>query len=172
MRETFGLATDEANLEKGIVCSRAIWFIFTRAGIPYNSENRYLSTAMMTDSDSMMSQEFERCDSERFRIGDILVYRDDERERPNGHVVMVIDPGKRIAWGSHGWDGNEGKRGVEYQLIKHKKDWRRWDRKTMYRKACWRHRLFSVQAETSRGLPGISALKSACLTNKRCGMIL
>jgi hypothetical protein len=168
----WSLPTDEANLDKGIDCSRAIWFAFTRAGVPYNSDKRYLSTAMMTGNDSLMSEEFERCDnSAHFQIGDILVYRDEEREKPDGHVVMVIDPGKRIAWGSHGWDGNEGDRGVEYQLIKIKQDWERWDRKTMYRKACWRHRQFSAQAGTTRGLPGISALSSACSPEKQCGLI-
>jgi hypothetical protein len=168
----WSLPTDEANLEKGIDCSRAIWFAFTRAGIPYNSGDRYLSTAMMTDNDSPMSEEFERCDNTaHFRIGDILVYRDEERENPDGHVVMVIDPDKRIAWGSHGWDGNEGDRGVEYQLIKKKKDWERWDRRTMYRRACWRYRQFAAQAETTRGLPGISALTDACSSRNQCGLI-
>ena len=168
----WSLPTDEANLEKGIDCSRAIWFAYTRAGVPYNSDERYLTTAMMTGNDSLMSEEFERCDnSTQFQIGDILVYRDEEREKPDGHVVMVIDPSKRIAWGSHGWDGNEGDRGVEYQMIKIKQDWERWDRKTMYRKACWRHRQFSSQAGTTRGLPGISALSSACSAKKQCGLI-
>jgi hypothetical protein len=168
----WSLPTDEANLEKGIDCSRAIWFVFTRAGVPYNSDGRYLSTAMMTGDGSKMSEKFQRCDnSDGYRIGDILVYRDEEREKPDGHVVMVIDPGKRIAWGSHGWDGNEGDRGVEYQLIKIKKDWQRWDRKTMRRKACWRHQQFSAQASTTRGLPGISALSTACSPEKQCGLI-
>lgn len=168
----WSLPTDEANLEKGIDCSRAIWFAFKRAGIPYNTGNHYLSTAMMTGSDSLMSEEFERCDdTPRFRIGDILVYRDEEREKPDGHVVMVIDPDKRIAWGSHGWDGNEGDRGVEYQEIKKKQDWKRWDRTTMYRKACWRHKQFIAEARTTRGLPGIRGLAEACSTKKQCGLM-
>jgi len=168
----WSLPTDDTNLEKGIDCSRAIWFAFTRAGVPYNSDGRYLSTAMMTGEDSKMSEEFQRCDnSDGYRIGDILVYRDEEREKPDGHVVMVIDPAKRIAWGSHGWDGNEGDRGVEYQLIKIKQDWQRWDRKTMLKKACWRHRQFSAQAGTTRGLPGIDALSTACSPEKQCGLI-
>jgi hypothetical protein len=168
----WGLPTDEANLERGIDCSRAIWFSFKRAGIPYNTGNHYLSTAMMTGSDSLMSEEFERCDdTPRFRIGDILVFRDEEREKPDGHVVMVIDPDKRIAWGSHGWDGNEGDRGVEYQEIKKKQDWKRWDRTTMYRKACWRHKQFTADTRTSRGLPGIRGLAKACSVTRQCGLM-
>jgi hypothetical protein len=72
------------------------------------------------------------------QIGDILVYRDGQRG--NAHAVMVIDPERRIAWGSHGWDGNakelkvEHDTEVEYRLIKDKKDWERWDRKSMDRK--------------------------------------
>ena len=56
------------------------------------------------------------------------------------HVVMVIDPGKRIGWGSHGWDGTvkpgqKVERGVQYQLIKYSDDWDRWDRKNMKKAA-------------------------------------
>ncbi|MEN8206793.1 MAG: caspase family protein, partial [Pseudomonadota bacterium] len=167
----WSLPSDEANLEKGIDCSRAIWFAFTRAGLPYNTGDRYLSTAMMTGNSTRMPDEFVRCDNDaRYRIGDILVYRDEEREKPDGHVVMVIDPDKRIAWGSHGWDGNEGDRGVEYQEIKKKQDWKRWDRRTMYRKACWRHKQLIADARTTRGLPGIRGLAEACSATRQCGL--
>ncbi len=128
--------TDDENLQRGIDCSRAIWFAFTRAGLPYNRDDRYLSTAMMVSDNTLMEDEFESCsDDPHLQTGDILVYRDDSRG--DGHVVMVIDPAKRIAWGSHGWDGNpkilpvEPDKGVEYQKIKFKTDWERWDRKTM-----------------------------------------
>lgn len=168
-------ASDTENLKKGIDCSRAIWFAFTRSGLPYNADNRYLSTAMMAAENSPMADRFERCDNDpELRLGDILVYRDDARG--DGHVVMVIDPDKRIAWGSHGWDGNakelsiEPDTGVEYQLIKYKQDWERWDRKTMARKACWRYREFAPAAEwaLTRGSLGNNALKKACNAATQC----
>ncbi|MCK5719916.1 MAG: hypothetical protein KAH84_08235, partial [Thiomargarita sp.] len=40
-------SSDRANLRKGIDCSRAIWFAFTRAGLSYNNSNSYLTTAGM-----------------------------------------------------------------------------------------------------------------------------
>ena len=77
---------------------------------------------------------------------------------------MVIDPQRRIAWGSHGWDGSvaemkiEPENGVQYQLIKYKPDWARWDRRAMVEKACWRYRLFADDAKTTRGRLGTDAL--------------
>jgi hypothetical protein len=93
------------------------------------------------------------------------VYRDDQRG--DGHVVMVIDPGKRIAWGSHGWDGNAAEleitpeTGVEFQRIKYKPDWDRWDRKNMHAKACWRYRTFKDVVAAGGG-PGLKALADPC----------
>jgi hypothetical protein len=166
--------TDEENLRLGIDCSRAIWFAFTRAGVSYNREDRYLTTAMMVGGDTLMQDEFESCLGDPdLQIGDVLVYRDDTRG--DGHVVMVIDPEKRIAWGSHGWDGNprqlpvEPDTGVEYQKIKFKPDWERWDRKTMGLKACWRHRSISAQGARFRGQPGSRPLVNACNASKSCG---
>jgi hypothetical protein len=166
--------TDEENLQLGIDCSRAIWFAFTRAGLPYNRDDRYLTTAEMVGDDTRMQDEFESCaDDPDLQIGDVLVYRDDVRG--DGHVVMVIDPAKRIAWGSHGWDGNPGilpvepDKGVEYQKIKFKSDWERWDRKTMMRKACWRYRTFAEEVESKRGLPGLNALENICNASRNCG---
>ena len=167
------LPTDDENLKRGIDCSRAIWYAFTRAGLPYNSGNRYLSTAMMVGESSPMTEQFENCSADNMQLGDVIVYRD--ATRGDGHVVMVIDPVKRIAWGSHGWDGNAGEfkvepdTGVEYQLIKYKQDWDRWDRPNMIRKACWRYRAFSEEARTPRGQPGLRALMEACDARKRCG---
>lgn len=163
--------TDALNLSEGIDCSRAIWFAFTRAGLPYNRSDGYLSTAGMLGPASRMSDQFDSCSGE-LHLGDIVVYRDAQRE--TGHVVMVIDPQKRIAWGSHGWDGNvrEGKladTGVEYQLIKYKKDWQRWDRPDMERKACWRYRRFAGDAATPDGQPGMKALAEVCTAAKQCG---
>lgn len=166
--------SDIDNLQKGIDCSRAIWFAFTRSGLPYNADNRYLSTAMMVAANSPMADQFERCDDDpELRLGDILVYRDDTRG--DGHVVMVIDPDKRIAWGSHGWDGNakelsiEPDTGVEYQLIKYKQDWERWDRKTMTRKACWRYRRLAPSGwALLRGSIGNKALKNVCNVSTQC----
>lgn len=165
--------TDKENLALGIDCSRAIWFSFTRAGLKYNRDNRYMHTAIMVGDDSLMADEFERCD-DQLRLGDILVYRDEKKG--GGHVVMVIDPEKRIAWGSHGWDGPvpnlpvEPDTGVEYQLIKYKKDWQRWDRSTMFRQACWRYGAFIKEAKTQRGLPGVKALSNVCRASKQCGV--
>lgn len=141
-------ANDSENLATGIDCSRSIWFAFTRAGLPYNRSDRYLATADMVTSKTWMKDEFETCEAP-YRTGDVLVYRDDKRGV--GHTVMVIDPEQRIAWGSHGWDGN-GKlmkiapdTGVEYQLIKVKKDWERWDSANMTLRSCWRYKRFAEE---------------------------
>ncbi len=168
-------ASDEENLREGIDCSRAIWFAFTRSGLPFNGGNGYLATAGMVGPSSRMMEQFESCtDDPDLRLGDIVVYRDEARGV--GHVVMVLDPAKRIAWGSHGWDGNvtEGKladTGVEYQLIKYKKDWQRWDRPGMERKACWRYRRFTTEARDPRGQPGVKALADACNRERQCGRL-
>jgi hypothetical protein len=164
--------TDEANLSIGIDCSRALWYTFTRSGLPYNRDDRYLHTGLMVGDDSIMSDEFVQCPlDEGMQLGDILVYRSDSDEpgrRNTGHTVMVIDAEKRIAWGSHGWDG-EGRQpdidpdtGVEYQLIKFKPDWQRWDRSDMSLKACWRYNVFIEEAENGRGVPGAEALSDPC----------
>jgi hypothetical protein len=162
-------ATDDANLRVGIDCSRSIWYAFTRSGLPYNRNDRYLTTSQMVSPDSVMADEFEQCPAnEENQLGDILVYRSDDPQRNDGHVVMVIDPQKRIAWGSHGWDG-EGRTpgvvpdtGVEYQLIKFKPDWQRWDRTDMSLKMCWRYRRFADEAQNGSGVPGVSAVSSVC----------
>lgn len=165
-------ATDEANLRKGIDCSRAIWFAFTRSKLPYNNRNdAYLNTSEMVLPTSRMADRFDRCPAnESPRLGDILVYR--SSTRGDGHVVMVIDEGKRVAWGSHGWDGEAkaehyaipADTGVEYQLIKYKKDWQRWDRGDMQLKACWRYRQFAQEVTRGVGIPGMQALSRSCDT--------
>lgn len=173
----WSLASDLANLEKGIDCSRAIWFAFTRSDQPYNSKSdRYLPTVSMVNQDSLMAEQFERCDTEPVQLGDVIVYRDDIKG--DGHVVIAIDPLKRIAWGSHGWDGNgrqadvEADNGVEYQLFKYKKDWERWDRSTMEKKACWRYKAFIKERSTGKGLPGVAALNNVCDDENKCGFPL
>lgn len=171
----WNLATDQDNLQRGIDCSRAIWYVFTRAGLPYNRGNRYLSTEMMARKDSPMAEAFEDCSGKPPQLGDVVVYRDDGRG--DGHVVMVIDPAKRIAWGSHGWDGSgkalkiEPDTGIEYQLIKNKQDWERWDRATMTRKACWRYGTFGEGTGRLFGQPGLRALENACDVRNRCGAL-
>lgn len=167
-------SSDDENLKVGIDCSRAIWFAFTRAGLRYNKNDQYITTAQMVASNSRMADEFERCDNDSLELGDILVYRDDKKG--DGHVIMVIDPNKRIAWGSHGWDGNAKKlkiepdTGVEYQLIKYKPDWKRWDRTTMDRKACWRHRQITAESIQTRGALGGNALRNACKAELQCSL--
>jgi hypothetical protein len=170
-QHAWGRATDADNLREGIDCSRAIWFAFTRAGLPYNGGDGYLSTASMVGPASRMGEEFDSCSGD-LRLGDVVVYRD--AQHGTGHVVMVIDPQKRIAWGSHGWDGNVNEglppdTGVEYQLIKYKKDWQRWDRPGMERSACWRYRRFASEARGPDGQPGTRALAQVCDSATRCG---
>lgn len=167
-------STDEANLKKGIDCSRAIWFAFTRAGLPYNEDNKFLTTANMARLDSPMTKYFKRCDNDEYQIGDVLVYRDEKQG--DGHVVMVIDPQLQIAWGSQGWDGNakEGLQpdtGVEYQKIKYKPDWERWDRKTMEFKACWRYEQIAQELKTFSDRLGFRALGEVCNVYQDCGRL-
>lgn len=167
---------DADNLKLGIDCSRAVWFAFTRAGLPYNGRSPesprpagfakdYLTTAEMVAPGTAMADLFESCSPGDPRLGDLLVYRDDARG--DGHVVLVIDPAKRYAWGSHGWDGNaaelkeEPRTGVEFQRIKYKPDWDRWDRKNMLAKACWRYRAFTRELAAGGG-PGLRALEDPC----------
>lgn len=166
--------SDAANLQEGIDCSRAIWYAFTRAGLPYNETNRYLSTAEMVGNRSAMAREFASCGESEPILGDVLVYRDAAQQA--GHVVMVIDPDKRIAWGSHGWDGNvnaglPADTGVEYQLIKYKPDWQRWDRPGMERTACWRYGKFAAEALRAEGQPGTRAVQFACDAKRQCGRL-
>jgi hypothetical protein len=159
-------ASDEANLAAGIDCSRATWFAFSRAGLSYGPGNGYLTTAQLAPKGSPLARDFDRCDGQPLQIGDLVVYRDDQQG--DGHVVMVIDPLRRIAWGSHGWDGTakelkvEPATGVEYQLIKYKPDWGRWDRTNMVEKACWRHRALAAEAAGPKGRPGVKAIESPC----------
>jgi hypothetical protein len=146
-----------------------MWFAFTRSGLQYNRDNSYLATADMVTSSTRMADEFEHCPAnETPQLGDLLVYR--SAKKKDGHVVMVIDPMKKVAWGSHGWDGEakdahyaiEPDTGVEYQRIKYKPDWRRWDRQDMELKACWRYRAFREDAHAGTGVPGVAALEHSC----------
>jgi hypothetical protein len=165
-------ASPADNLKMGIDCSRAIWFAFTSAGLPYSGSNAYLPTADMVAASSRMAEAFDRCDGQPRQIGDVVVYRDDRSG--DGHVVMVIDPQHRIAWGSQGWDGSGAEAGlvpdtgVEYQVIKYKPDWRRWDRTGMLEKACWRYRRFAQEARSLEGRPGALALGSDPCAADQC----
>jgi hypothetical protein len=166
---------DVQNLRRGIDCSRAIWFTFTRAGLPYNTNNSYLSTAEMVSRNGPMHDQFETVSlAGPFEIGDVLVYRDETQG--DGHVVMVIDSTARIAWGSHGYDGRvrirevkEASIGVQYQKIRYKKDWLRWDRPNMDLVAVWRYRQFAREIKLPGGQPGLRALEHACDSSKQCG---
>jgi hypothetical protein len=161
--------TDEANLKKGIDCSRAIWYVFKKAGLPYNRSNSFLATASMLGPNSRMSDYFESCDGKPYQIGDVLVYRD--TTDTTGHTVMVIDPDltQRIAWSSAGYDssapkgsGRKPDTGVEYQKIMSRHDWQRWDKIDMQLKSCWRYRQFSKEIKEPGGGPGLQALSKAC----------
>ena len=181
--------SDAANLEKGIDCSRSIWYAFTRSGLKYtdrtslpaneascrpygSADNDYLTTADMVGPTSPLATEFDDCMADRpFRTGDVLVYRDETRGV--GHTVMVIDPVERVAWGSHGWDGNpllggKADTGVEYQDILRKPDWGAWDRKTMTLKACWRHKEF--EPRTGYNLDWFNKVSCAETTQGYCTM--
>ncbi len=162
-QHSWNKSSDEKNLAVGIDCSRAIWYAFTRAGLPYNKKNdSYLATFQMVGQKSLMADFCEPCGDE-LQIGDILVYRD--ATRGDGHTVMVIDPVKRISWGSHGWDGYHTDTGVEFQKIKVKKDWQRWDRKTMLQVACWRHNTLSEEAQKPTMRRGHRAMENHCECN-------
>lgn len=96
--------SDADNLRKGIDCSHAIWFAYTRAGLQYNdrkatvnpkeptlaTRGAYIATAAMVDTDSLdlarinlsnvpasaMRDQFESCRLDPvLRPGDVLVYR-------------------------------------------------------------------------------------------------
>ena len=127
----------------------------------------------MADEASLMSDQFENCSGDPvLRLGDLLVYRNDDRGA--GHAILVIDPNKRIAWGALGWDGNaresmDASSGVEYQLIRYKQDWERWDRPAMKRVACWRYKRFVEEARQPGGRPGLEALRHVCQPNRNCG---
>jgi hypothetical protein len=170
--------SEEENLEKGIDCSRAIWYAFKNSeGVLYNHQsNAYLATADMVTSSTAMKDEFVRCDADELRTGDLLVYRDVKRRV--GHVVMTIDPARRIAWGSHGWDGNirldgTSNTGVEYQLIKFKSDWEKWDRPDMKRVACWRHKQFAADWDSGKTRSTLMAIaEAACKQPEKCGVRL
>tara|TARA_R110000850_G_scaffold230981_1_gene355927 strand:- start:635 stop:3508 length:2874 start_codon:yes stop_codon:yes gene_type:complete len=190
-QHTWCKGSAQANLAEGIDCSRSIWYAFSKANVRYNryasspldeavcvspynpEEDGYLYTGDMARRDYLMSDEFEDCLSgdegeSGFQTGDVLVYRDPVKN--DGHTVMVIDPAKRIAWGSHGWDGSprfidpasgaspDPDLGVEYQKIKVKTDWERWDRSTMELKACWRHRDFISESGNPSYRPGLAAI--------------
>jgi hypothetical protein len=145
-RHGWNAGSDRANLKRGIDCSRVIWFAFTRAGISYNPQNRYLTTSQMWQKNSKMRHYFRRCSVNDLRLGDVLVYRGGGK----GHTVMVLDPKKELAWGSHGWDKSRRKdTGVEVQKVVSRNGWRSWDRRRMKLKACWRYKHFTKQPVTS-----------------------
>lgn len=202
---------DAYNLQRGIDCSRSIWYAFTRADVKYNDTphsnkknthrdmGTYLATWGMVDEDSahldeiaypsgvtevgasQMKDQFVSCqDDMALRTGDVLVYRrtrEDSKKRADGHVVMVIDPDERIAWGSHAWDGErtggQPDTGVEYQLIKttkgHARYWDAWDSKAMVRVECWRHKDFIAEYEDPMNRPGSYDLSEVCSAAAKCG---
>lgn len=189
--------TDKENLDVGIDCSRSMWFIFTRASLPYvdaagdggstdgtTKYKGYVSTWKMKKGSPEMSAHFDDCSADPVpRTGDVLVYHGiNSKGSPVGHTVMVIDPERFIAWGSHGWDGSttEGSpvrtllepplvtptrsggtrlndSGVEFQMTLEGHDWQFWDSSKIARTGCWRHR----DLDTT-GLPNDEQLLDAC----------
>lgn len=160
--------SDKANLKLGIDCSRSVWFVITRTGLPftnYTYDDGYLNTKYLGNRNGPMKQHFIDCMDLPKRTGDIIVQRDSKRG--DGHVVMVIDADRQIAWGSHGWDGSKGKdTGVEFQRIRKGRDWKKWDRATMKRVACWRHKKFDEEWDRPGGRPGTSDLSRLCKAPK------
>jgi hypothetical protein len=161
--------TNEANLKKGINCSRAIWYVFKKAGLEYNKSQSFLPTSAMIGPNSRMNENFQSCNGKPYKIGDILVYRD--IDNATGHTAMVIDPDptERIAWGSHGYDSGPIKRarlesltGARYQKILSRADWRRWDKVDMQLKQCWRYRKFAEELSKPGGGSGLQALSKPC----------
>ena len=149
-QHSWNRSSDRANLRRGIDCSRAIWFAFTRAGVPYNPQDRYLATFDMWRKSSDMKHYFRRCSVNDLRLGDVLVYRGNGK----GHTVMVLDPKKKWAWGSHGWDKSRHKdTGVEVQKVVSRNGWRSWDKYSMKLKACWRYQDFTKQPVITPQIP-------------------
>lgn len=190
--------SDRANLDVGIDCSRSIWYVFTRAGLPYvdakgdggskdggKTYGGYVSTWKMTRASTEMKAHFDDCSTEAVpRLGDVLVYHGtNSKGNPVGHTVMVIDPARYIAWGSHGWDGSTtagtavqplllepplvtptrrggtqlDDTGVEFQMTLEGHDWGFWDSNKIKRTGCWRHRDLDPA-----GLPNDESLLDAC----------
>lgn len=191
LQHDWSQGSDAANLKKGIDCSRAIWYAFTRAGLPYSAPKGadtqpYLATAQMFDSakgscntsmtpqSTKLHENFEDCLGKPFETGDVLVW---QGRRPTtnecvGHTVMVIDPEKYIGWGSHGWDGSTSDAGVrlndtgvEYQRIL-AKTWAKWDRKEYELKACWRHKEFAAAPPN----PLLYSQQFDCADPQHCGL--
>jgi hypothetical protein len=149
--------------------SGAIMAAFSQAKVPYNKQGKQLTTADMVAADTAMLDYFERCDGLPRQAGDIVVYRDDKRGE--GQVLLAIDPQRRIAWGSPGWDGKAPaapEAGAQYQLLKSKDDWKRGNRPDVAEKACWRYRQFSAEMRDGRGRPGIDALGSSPCESVTC----
>jgi hypothetical protein len=143
-----------------------------------NQKGSYLSTWDMVDETSAfleqialqgkiakspMRDQFQSCKEDpELRPGDVLVYRRLKTASKNdGHVVMVIDPKKSVAWGSHAFDSSamlskdktaKMDVGVEYQRILRaksgqKETWGAWDKSDLVRVECWRHKQLAKEWE-------------------------
>lgn len=141
--------SDQANLGLGIDTSRAIWFLFTRAGLNYTASGSAIAPSGMVGTSSLLTDEFVRCDDANdLEVGDILVWRGGTHGI--GHAAVVINPQNQLAWGGLILDGvpsPEAKDsvGVGYQRILYRRDWERLGMPDMGRVACWRHRQLSTQ---------------------------
>jgi hypothetical protein len=142
---------------------------FSQAKVPYNRQGKHLTTADMVAPETAMVDYFERCDGLPRQPGDIVVYRDDKRG--DGQALIAIDPQRRIAWGSRGWDGKAQaapEAGVQYQLLKSKDDWKLRNRPDVRERACWRYRQFAEETRDGRGRPGIDALGNSPCDSASC----
>jgi uncharacterized caspase-like protein len=153
---------------------RAAMEVFTQARLPFGKDGRAVTAAEMGRPASPMVDSFARCDGHAAQLGDLLVFGD--RLRGERFVTMVIDPQRRIAWGSLSWDGDppRGKppaaASLGFQLLRDREDWRRAGRDDVALMACWRHRQLADEARSGRGLPGLDALeRHLCEPQGDCG---
>jgi hypothetical protein len=57
--------------------------------------------------------------------------------------------------------------GVQFQKIKYKPDWERWDRRGMALVRCWRYRGFATEIASGNG-PGLAALTKDTCSQTSC----
>lgn len=164
-----------ANLHPGESSARALWRVFTSAGLSFSPGNAYTPMKQLLVQEGALEDSFDRCEASALRIGDILLYHDEAHHRGMG--LLVIDPRLHIAWGSQAWDEGEQEApqngashqeggpvepGVIYQRIRYPRDWTRLGLSSVTLAACWRHKRLAQEWATPAGQPGTLALDRAC----------